>query len=75
VTSASVALKNVLVFTVPDPDKWSATITDPTVVSFTTAGNQGTYMSNPGLKPLKRGTTMVTLDHNGVKVIFTVIVY
>lgn len=75
VASASVALKNVLVFTVPDPDKWSATITDPTVVSFIAGGNQGTYVSNPSLKPLRRGTTMVTLDHNGVKVIFTVIVY
>ena len=75
VTSASVARGNVLVFTVPDPDKWSAVVTDPTVVSFTAGRNKGTYMTNPGLKPLKKGTTLVTLDHNGVKVIFTVTVY
>ena len=75
VTMASVALKNVLVFTVPDPDKWSAVITDPTIVSFSAGANQGNYTTNPGLKPLKKGTTLVTLDHNGVKVIFTVTVY
>jgi len=75
VTMASVALSNVLVFTVPDPDKWSAVITDPSIVSFTAGANQGSYTTNPGLKPLKKGTTLVTLDHNGVKVIFTVTVY
>ena len=75
VTSASLALGNLLVFTVPDPDKWSAVVTDPTIVSFTSAANNGTYTTNPGLKPLKKGTTLVTLDHNGVKVIFTVTVF
>jgi len=75
VTNASVALTNVLVFTVPDPDMWSATIADPTIVSFTPGGNQGTYTTNPGLKPLKKGTTIVTLNHNGTLITFTVNVY
>ena len=74
VTYTSVALTNVVVFTVPDPDKWSATIADPTIVSFTAGGNQGTYTTNPGLKPLKKGTTIVTLDHNGTSIAFTVVV-
>lgn len=75
VTSASVALSNVIVFTVPDPDQWSATITDPSIVSFQAGGNQGTYTTNPGLKPLKKGSTIVTLNHNGVKIAFSVTVY
>ena len=75
VTSASVALSNVVVFTVPDPDQWSATITDPAIVSFTPGGNQGTYTTNPGLKPLKKGSTIVTLSHNGVKITFSVTVF
>jgi len=74
VTSATVALTNVLIFTVPDPDKWSATIADPSIVSFMAGGNQGTFTTNPGLKPLKKGTTTVTLNHAGALIPFTVIV-
>jgi hypothetical protein len=72
VTNASVALTNVVVFTVPDPEKWSATIANPSIVAFTPGGNQGTYTTNPGLKPLKKGTTIVTLLHNGTSIAFTV---
>jgi hypothetical protein len=75
VTNATVALNNVVVFTVPDPDKWSATVADPTIVSFTAGGNQGTYTTNPGLKPLKKGSTTVTFDHNGTTITFAVTVY
>jgi len=75
VTNATVALTNVVVFTVSDPDKWSATVTDPTVVSFTPGGNQGTYTTNPGLKPLKKGSTTVTLNHDGTLITFSVTVY
>ena len=74
VTIAAVSLTNVIVFTVPDPDKWSATVADPTIVSFTPGGNQGTYTTNPSLKPLKKGTTIVTLNHNGTTIAFTVTV-
>jgi hypothetical protein len=75
VTDATVALTNVVVITVADPEKWSATVTDPTIVSFTPGGNQGTYTTNPGLKPLKKGTTTVTLNHDGTTITFTVTVY
>lgn len=75
VTNATVALTNVVVFTVPDPDKWSATVADPSVVSFTPGGNQGTYTTNPGLKPLKKGSTTVTLNHDGTLITFSVTVY
>ena len=74
VTNASVSLSNVVVFTVPDPENWKATVADPTIVSFTPGGNQGTYTTNPGLKPLKKGSTVITLDHNGIKIDFTVTV-
>ena len=75
VTNATVSITNVVVFTVPDPDKWSATVADPTVVSFTPGGNQGTYTTNPGLKPLKKGSTTVTLNHDGTLITFSVTVY
>jgi len=75
VTNTTVALTNVVVFTVPDPDKWSATVADPSVVSFIPGGNQGTYTTNPGLKPLKKGTTTVTLNHDGTMIAFTITVY
>jgi hypothetical protein len=71
----SVSLKGAVVFVVPDPNKWSATIGFPKVVSFIASKNHGIYVSNPGLKPLKRGRTVVTLNHNGKKIHFTVIVY
>ena len=71
----SVSLKGVVVFAVPDPASWSAMIADPKVVSFIPGKNQGTYVSNPELKPLKKGRTVVTLNHNGKKILFTVIVY
>lgn len=70
-----VSLKGVVVFAVPDPARWSATIANPKVVSFIPSKNQGTYISNPGLKPLKKGRTVVTLKHNGKKILFTVIVF
>lgn len=71
----SVSLKGAVVFVVPDPNKWEATIGFPKVVLFTASRNQGIYRSNPGLKPLKKGRTIVTLNHNGKKIQFTVIVY
>ena len=74
VTNTSVQLTNVVVFTVPDPENWKATVADPTIVAFTPGGNQGTYTTNPGLKPLKKGSTVVTLDHNGTMIAFTVTV-
>jgi len=74
VTNATVALTNVLVFTVSDPENWSGTVVDPTIVSFTPGGNQGTYTTNPGLKPLKKGVTIVSLNHAGTVIVFTVTV-
>lgn len=75
VRDTSVSLKGAVVFVVPDPSKWSATIGFPKVVSFIPSKNHGIYLSNPGLKPLKKGRTVVTLNHSGKKIFFTVIVY
>ncbi len=74
VTYASVPLSNFLVFTVSDPEKWSATIADPTIVSFIPSSNMGYYTTNPWLKPLKKGTTIVGLNHNGTMIVFTITV-
>jgi len=72
---AGISLTNVISFTVPDPDKWSATITNSKIVSFIPSKVRLLYISNPGLKPLKKGKTIVTLHHNGKNIVFSLTVY
>ena len=71
----SVSLRGVVEFVVPDPSSWSATISNPKIVTFTTSKSQGMSLSNPELRPLKKGTTTITLSHNGKKINFSVTVY
>ena len=62
-TDISVRLGNSVVFTVADPDKWSAHIVDPTIAQFIPGGDQGSYTTNPAVKPLKVGTTAMHVMH------------
>jgi hypothetical protein len=71
---AGISLTNIISFTVPDPDKWSATIANPKIVTFIPGKVREFYISNPELKPLKKGKTIVTLHHNGKNIVFTLIV-
>ncbi|HEY4899078.1 MAG TPA: hypothetical protein VIH79_05095 [Candidatus Nanopelagicaceae bacterium] len=71
---AGISLNNIISFTVPDPDKWTATIANPKIVSFIPGKVREFYISNPGLKPLMKGKTIVTLHHNGKNIVFTVTV-
>ena len=75
VTYAEISPTNVISFTVPDPQKWTATIANPKIVSFIPGKVREFYISNPGLKPLKKGKTIVTLHHNGKNIAFTLSVY
>ena len=59
----SVKLGNSVVFTVADPDKWSAIVVDATIATFIPGGDQGTYTTNPALKTLKVGMTSVHVTH------------
>ena len=59
----SVKLGNSVVFTVTDPENWSAIVTDATIATFIAGGNQGTYTTNPALKTLALGTTTVHVTH------------
>jgi hypothetical protein len=59
----SVKLGNSVVFTVADPDKWSAQVVDATIATFIPGGDQGTYTTNPALKTLAMGTTTVHVTH------------
>jgi hypothetical protein len=58
-----VKLGNSVVFTVADPDKWSAQVVDATIATFIPGGDQGTYTTNPALKTLAMGTTTVHVTH------------
>ena len=62
-TQVSVKLGNAVVFTVADPDKWSATVADTTIATFIPGGDQGTYTTNPALQTLTMGTTIVHVTH------------
>ena len=75
VNYAEISPKSVISFTVPDPDKWSATVANPKIASFIPGKVREFYISNPGLKPLKKGKTVVTLHHNGKDITFTLSVY
>ncbi len=72
---AELSLKSVISFTVTDPEKWTATVANPKIVSFIPGKTREFYISNPGLKPLAKGKTIVTLNHNGTKIAFSVSVY
>jgi len=65
IPAISVPLTNVLVFTVTTPEDWSAVVADPTMATFIPGGNQGTYTTNPALKPLKVGKTLVHMTQAG----------
>ena len=71
---AEISLNNTISFTVPDPDKWTATIANPKIVTFIPGKVREFYVSNPHLKPLKKGKTIVTLHHNGKNIVFKVFV-
>lgn len=72
VKDTNVSLKNIVIFVVPDPSKWSATVADPKIVSFVIGNKESRFAMNPGLKTLKKGRTIVTLRHNGQKILFNV---
>jgi hypothetical protein len=59
-TAVSVPLGSMVVFNVPDPAAWAATVADPSIATFQPGGNQGSYTTKPGLVPVAQGTTEVT---------------
>ena len=60
-TKVSVHLGNSVVLAVGDPENWSAHILEPGILEFIPGGNQGTYTTNPALKALAVGTSVVHL--------------
>jgi len=62
-SEVSVHLGNSVVFAVGDPENWGATVVDATIGQFIAGGNQGTYTTNPAIKALKVGTTLVHITH------------
>lgn len=52
---------DVIVFTVEKPTTWSAKIANKKIVAFVKGKRESTFVTNPGLKPLKPGQTVVTL--------------
>lgn len=59
----SVKLGNSVVFTVADPDQWSAEVADSTIAEFIPGGDQGSYTTNPAVKALKIGITTIHVTH------------
>jgi len=63
--TATVRLSNVVVFVVTDPSTWSAKVANPSIAAFVPGGNHGTYVTNPGMQPLRVGSTKVQLFDAG----------
>lgn len=62
-TQLSVSVGDMVVFSVDDPEKWSAVVEDAAIAQFIAGGDQGTYTTNPALKTLKAGVTTVHVVH------------
>ena len=73
-TTVEVTMATTIVFPVDDVTAWSATIADPSVVGFTAGKDDGSAVFNPGLTPMKAGTTEVTLTDGTTTVTITVTV-
>jgi len=73
-TTVDVALSRVLVISAAEPAKWTATIADPSILSFQAGTSDGSAAFNPGFTPLKAGSTEVTMTDGATTVTFTVTV-
>lgn len=75
-TTVDLPLNNVMDINVPADTEadWTATVADPSILEFTAGGTDGGATMNPGIKPLKAGSTEVTLTNSktGDTVTFTV---
>lgn len=62
-TTVEVPINSMLVLNTGDldVDSYTATINDPSIAQFVQGRTDGSATFNPGLKPLKVGTTTVTL--------------
>lgn len=67
-TTVQVPLTNTIVINANDPTTWSGTVADTTVANFVPGHNDSSATFNPAIKPLKAGTTSVTIT-NGVTTI------
>ncbi len=72
----TVPLLRILVLDVDsEPEKWTATVADPTIAEFTPASNDGSAEFTPGFQPLAEGSTEVTVTSpSGEEYTFTLIV-
>lgn len=59
----SVRVSDVVVFNVERPTSWKAKVGNKSVVAFVKGKKEATYVTNPGLTPLKVGKTFVTLTN------------
>jgi hypothetical protein len=74
-SEVSVRITNSIVLTVVDPGNWAATIADSKIAKFVAGGDQGSYMTNPGITPLAVGSTTATITSpDGKKYLLTITV-
>jgi len=61
--SVSARVSDTVVFKVDRPTSWKAKVGNKNVVAFVKGKKEATYVTNPGLSPLKVGKTIVTLSN------------
>lgn len=71
-TTVQVPLTNTIVINAENPTNWSGTVSDTTVASFVAGRNDGSATFNPAIKPLKPGTTNVTITDGTTTINFVV---
>ena len=62
-SQVSVSVGDNIVFNVTDPEQWSAVVANPTIAEFIAGGDQGTYTTNPAIKTLSAGNTLLRVTH------------
>jgi hypothetical protein len=67
-------LGRIVVFAAPNPTKWTATVADPSIATFTPGRSDGSAVYNPSLAPLASGTTKVTITDGTTTATFTLVV-
>lgn len=71
-STVQVSLTRLLVINADAPATWSATVADPSVLTFEPGKSEGGAEFNPGFTPLKVGTTEVTMTDGTTTATFTV---
>lgn len=71
-TTVQVPITNTIVINAENPTNWTGTVSDTSIATFVPGHDDGSATFNPAIKPLKAGTTTVTITNGSTTINFTV---